>query len=61
MKQANSANGYTIKRHRLIQQHEIIHFQDQHCPIQIFTEEAINWITISNEPISLENYHLNPH
>lgn len=39
MQKANSANEYTIRRHRLIEQQEIIRFQDHHCPVSILTEE----------------------
>ncbi|WP_417226067.1 hypothetical protein [Amphritea sp.] len=61
MEKANSANQYAVRRHRLIEQDEIIHFQDQHCPIQVLTEEAINWVTVSDEMISLESSHFNSH
>lgn len=61
MKKANCAPEYAVRRHRLIKQDEIIHFQDQHCPVQVITEEAINWVTVSHEMISLESRHLNAH
>ncbi|MBN0989418.1 hypothetical protein [Amphritea pacifica] len=54
MQKANSANEYRIRNHRLIEQQEIIRFQDRHCPIEILTEEAPCWIS-SDEPVSLED------
>ncbi|MDO6561815.1 hypothetical protein Q4488_00310 [Amphritea sp. 1_MG-2023] len=60
MKTANSANEYSVKHHRLIEHHEIIHFQDPHCPIQILTEEATGWIA-TNNMLSLEHNDLNAH
>ncbi|MBR9867835.1 MAG: hypothetical protein GYB20_10030 [Oceanospirillales bacterium] len=54
MQKANSANEYTIRRHRLIEQQEIIRFQDPHCPVSILTEEPPCWLT-SDEPVSLES------
>jgi len=57
MQKANSANEYTIRRHRLIEQQEIIRFQDPHCPVSIITEEIPCWLT-SDEPVSLESSEL---
>lgn len=53
MQKANSANEYAIRRHRLIEQQEIIRFQDPHCPVSIISEEHLYWIA-SEEPVSLE-------
>ncbi|RTE66180.1 hypothetical protein EH243_08665 [Amphritea opalescens] len=61
MKKANSAPEYAVRRHRLIEQEEIIHFQDQHCPVEILTEESIEWITVSHDMISLEVIELSSH
>ncbi|MBU2965973.1 hypothetical protein Q4508_05770 [Amphritea sp. 2_MG-2023] len=61
MEKAKSAPDYAVRRHRLIEQHEIIHFQDQHCPVEILTEEAIEWITVSHDMISLEILDIKSH
>ena len=53
MQKANSANEYVIRRHRLIEEHEFIRFQDPHCPVSIIDEENISCIA-SEEIISLE-------
>ncbi|WP_428033709.1 hypothetical protein [Amphritea sp.] len=53
MQKANSANQYEIRRHRLIEQQEIIRFQDPHCPVSIITEEIPCWLA-SEELVSLE-------
>ncbi|MBQ0784488.1 MAG: hypothetical protein KBT66_09680 [Amphritea sp.] len=58
MQNASSNNEYGIRRHRLIEEQEIIQFQDPHCPISIVTEEKC-WI--ENKLISLETNELHTH
>ncbi|WP_019622089.1 hypothetical protein [Amphritea japonica] len=58
MQRANNASKYEIHRHRLIEEQEMIQFQDPHCPISIVTEESC-WI--ENKLVSLETTELQTH
>lgn len=58
MQRANNASQYEIRRHRLIEEQEMIQFQDPHCPISIVSEESC-WI--ENKLVSLETTELQTH
>ena len=58
MQNTNNENEYGIRRHRLIEEQEIIQFQDPHCPISIITEEKC-WI--ENKWVSFETKELQTH